>query len=122
TQLLDQWPDISEQAFGYLWGELQNPFINRNSGASSSEWLDRFNRPFAHYGLLPVELSSNENLVPFDRLRAPAGSSVASSERDLPLVSVVLTVFKPDENRLLTSVHSILNQTWENFELLLVND
>src|SRR5699024_6101618 len=36
--------------------------------------------------------------------------------------SVVLTAFEPTRDEILTSVHSILNQTFTNFELIIVDD
>ena len=40
---------------------------------------------------------------------------------DAPLVSLIVSTFKPDE-RLCTAVRSLLNQTWENLEILVVDD
>ncbi|QSB05065.1 glycosyltransferase family 2 protein [Natronoglycomyces albus] len=53
----------------------------------------------------------------FDRLRAQA--QPASS--DSALISVVITCFKPN-HELKTAIKSILAQTWQNFEILVVDD
>lgn len=118
SELLDEHPKIDREAFGYLRAEMSNPFT---CGKSSDyhKWLASFNRVFEHYNVAPIGLRDDQRLLPFDRLEAlPPGVETSAG----PLVSVVLTVFKPDEMRLLTSVNSILDQTWRNLELIVVND
>src|SRR5699024_10256879 len=58
----------------------------------------------------------------FDRLKASVDKQSTEEIVSPPLVSVVLTVFEPDEYRLLTSVYSILHQTWKNLELIVIDD
>src|SRR5690606_6786226 len=41
---------------------------------------------------------------------------------DGPLVSVIMTTFRSDRIPLLTSVRSILEQSWRNLELIVVDD
>lgn len=120
AKLLDSSPQIDTEMQGYLRAEFDNPFT-LGSIATTDEWLDAFNRVFAHHKLAPISLTSDKELMPFDRLAAPLAYGrrlVADNE----LVSVVMTVFRPNIRRFVTSVESILRQTWTNLELVIVND
>lgn len=118
--LLDASPDVDSQFFGYLRAEMWNPFT---SGSSSrfDDWLASFNRAFYHHKVAPVSLHSQSKLRPFDRLTTTATNYDARGAGST-LVSVVLTAFRPDAERLWTSVRSITSQTWTNLELIIVND
>ncbi|GAA2040233.1 hypothetical protein GCM10009720_20920 [Yaniella flava] len=118
SELLDEHPKIDHEVFGYLRGEMSNPFTGGES-SDHHKWLASFNQVFERYNVAPIGLREDDRLLPFDRLK------VSPSRREIsagPLVSVVLTVFKPDEMRLRTSVNSILDQTWHSLELIVVND
>ncbi|MQM27490.1 glycosyltransferase family 2 protein, partial [Glycomyces albidus] len=82
------------------------------SGGSEREYLRRL-REFAKW----PELLDPEGGLGIDRLRT---APVAPVE-DGPLISVVMTCFEPDE-RLLTAVRSVAAQSWQQWELLLVDD
>jgi teichuronic acid biosynthesis glycosyltransferase TuaG len=45
-----------------------------------------------------------------------------SANADRPLVSAIVPVYEPNEEWLIEAVNSVLNQTYENIELVLVND
>ncbi len=51
----------------------------------------------------------------------PQATKVATSTPDLPLITVVMSAYNAKDT-LRASVESILNQTWENFELHVVDD
>jgi glycosyltransferase involved in cell wall biosynthesis len=53
----------------------------------------------------------------FDQLRSRTGRAQA----DGPLISVVMPVFAPDVG-LITAVRSILDQTWQHLEVLIIDD
>lgn len=120
-ELLDAFPDLDSHYFGYLRAEMNNPFVSGNEG-SASTWLSSFNKVFQYHDLLPIALSNDTTLRPFDRLstQKPIERRVDRSED--PLVSVVLTAYKPEEQRLYTSVFSVLDQTWQNLELIVIDD
>lgn len=92
--------------------DLANPF----TGAGPLRpWLTAFQ------ALLPdppFDLAPRDGVAPFDRLAAGAG--VAPVEVG-PLISVIVTAFRPDEG-LITAVRSILEQSWRQVEVIIVDD
>lgn len=119
--MLDAWPDIDRQYYNYLRAETLNPFTNI-SGGKFRDWLELFNAPFREYNLRPVSIDVDAK-TPFDGLyvdQPKPDREPAKSER--PLVSVILTTFRPESVELTTSVNSILMQTMPNFELIIVDD
>lgn len=96
---------------------LQTDLLNpTHQGSTQEAWLQRFNEPFVAADLSPVAISAGAQTT-FDDLTA----ATTSASVDGPLVSVIVPAFRPDEG-LLTSLHSILNQTYGNLEILLVDD
>lgn len=98
----------------YLRIDLANPFVR--SDADEATWLTLLNEPLTEAGLEPVELS-DDGAIPFDRLAAPVDDTV----EDGPLVSVIMSAYRPDD-ALPAAVRSILNQTWRQLELIIVDD
>ncbi|WP_087485870.1 glycosyltransferase family 2 protein [Brachybacterium massiliense] len=126
--------DLAQLYHGYFEADLLNPYV-RGDGQGSDLWLDKFNEVFRAHGLAEIDVSPGAE-VPFDGLTtrtppAELSQADAAAERtsggdsladDCPLVSVILTTFNPQPAELLTSVRSIVNQTWRNIELLVVDD
>ena len=101
----------------YHWAvnvDLINPFRGVEP-ASLETWQTAFNAPFIDRGLDPMTFEATD--TPFDTVRtdAPAGSV------DGPLISIVMPVYSPGES-LLTATRSLLEQTWGNLEIILVDD
>jgi len=119
-ELLDNSPDIDEELYGYLRAELLNPYLAPHVG-NYDEWLQNFNQFFTDKGLAPVGFHGS-GAAPFDRAVTSLVAQSDGDKGDDPLVSVVLTTYQPNENHLLSSVHSILEQTWKNLELIVVDD
>lgn len=127
-------PDLPKVYHGYMEADLLNPHV-RGEGFADGPWLKKFNEAFLAHGLSPIVISSAKD-VPFDGLVAPdvpvdqatgrpAGEEEPDEDplaEDCPLVSVILTTFNPQPAELRTSVLSILNQTWRNIELIIVDD
>lgn len=112
-------PDVTTNSAEswYHWAvnlDLVSPFRGVEP-ASLETWQERFNQPFVERGLDPMRFEATDS--PFDTVRtdAPAGSV------DGPLISIVMPVWSPTES-LLTATRSILEQTWANLEVILVDD
>jgi hypothetical protein len=82
------------------------------------EWSASFAEIFAD-GQAPAWIRPGDGR-PFDRLEAPRAVT-HSSQGDDPLVSVVMSVHGADES-LRTAVRSIVEQTYDHLELLVVDD
>lgn len=127
-------PDLPKLYHGYLEADLLNPYVH-NEMHAIEPWLEKFNEVFRAHDLAPIVVTPHEGL-PFDGLGARLGPSdhgdgpEAHDEKlgpdslavENPLVTVVLTTFNPKPEELRTSVRSILDQTWRNIELLVVDD
>ncbi|MGO2111256.1 MAG: glycosyltransferase family 2 protein [Pseudoclavibacter sp.] len=107
---------LAEQYFGYLGTDLINPHITGN-WSEFETWLRGFNAAFIDAQLSPVSVNP-ESDSPFDSL----ASTVNPRAVDGPLVTVIVTTFNPDPVEIRTSVNSILQQTWSNLEVLLIDD
>lgn len=95
--------------------ELAHPERGRPGGTWEG-WLAEFNRVLPP-DATPVTLASGDGR-PFDRIVAARPSRPRTGG---PLVSVVMSIFQPDES-LLTAVRSLVDQTWTNLEILLLDD
>lgn len=114
--LLDADPELDDLYYGYLGADLLNPFRN-DCMSSFDEWAERFNRPFTAAGLSPIVVDHGAQ-TPFDGL----GGTADVKHKNGPLVSVIVTTFNPNPQEIRTSVRSILSQTWQNLEVLLIDD
>lgn len=113
-------PDVATNSAEswYHWAvniDLVNPFRGVEP-ASLATWQQRFNEPFVDRGLEPMTFRATD--APFDTVRA---DDAPSGSVDGPLISIVMPVYSPGES-LLTATRSILDQTWGNLEVILVDD
>lgn len=114
--LLESRPELEELEWGYLGTDLINPFTS-SPFADEKRWWQRFTSLFTSFGYPAPELGHDEGPA-FDRVEGPPVARVTEG----PLISVVMTTFKPEERDLVTSVESILRQSWQNLELVIVDD
>src|SRR5699024_6031039 len=123
SDLLDEVETLDLEDYSYLRAELLNPYT-LGDPVTGDEWLGLFNRVFVENGISEVQLDTRTNLVPFERLSATSDYNALTDESivDQELVSVVLTAFRPAAEGLRTSIFSILNQSWQNIELIIVDD
>ncbi len=91
-------------------------------------WLARLSGVLSGPHLAGLELSgeaATDNLTaPFERLAAMPGESESKKTGESPqspLVTVVVSAFEPNEH-IFTSIRSILAQTYQNFEVLVIDD
>lgn len=100
-----------------LLADLVNPYIPESGASDEDAWLALCNASFAAAGLEPIAMVGDHGL-PFDRLAAPAAppSSVSG-----PRVTVIMSAYRPDEDTL-HAVRSIIDQTWRDWELLVMDD
>ena len=109
-------PEAVRQA---LHTDLVNPWLPASADAADlQEWASRFGQPFVNEGHVAPGVGEENGDLPFDRLQAP-GPRPGSAGGDL--VTVVMPCYRPDRG-LLSSVRSIVAQTWADLEILLVDD
>lgn len=101
-------------AFDLLRLDADSPFTDGPGRAL--RWTEGFAALWARHGLEAPALGDGPG-EPFDRLVCSPARTCASG----PLVTVVMTTYNPTE-RLLHSLRSIVNQSWTNLDILLVDD
>lgn len=102
-----------------LTTDLVNPWLPVATGSADPEtWAERFARPFLADGLVPPHVAADGAVFPFDRLGTPPGPDGTAGG---DLVTVIMPCYRPDEG-LLSSVRSIIRQTWGDLEILVVDD
>ena len=78
-------------------------------------WLKHLNTYLAKFGAAPIHLGEGDTLP--DRFRTKSLTAVTGG----PLVSVIMSAWNA-EKTVRAAAFSILNQTWRNLELLIVDD
>lgn len=79
------------------------------------QWLEHLNTYLAPYGISPIVLKQGQNLV--QRLYSESGASTTGG----PLISVIMPAYNAASSIGAAAV-SILNQSWTNLELLIIDD
>ncbi|MGY1410427.1 MULTISPECIES: glycosyltransferase family A protein [unclassified Luteimonas] len=99
----------------YALCDLANPFSG-SPHASMERWLARVNQILWERRVEPVGVASIDPF-PFDGLAC----DLAAGTVEGPLVTIAISSWCPDAS-LISAVGSIVNQTWRNLEILLVDD
>ncbi|MGP9838257.1 glycosyltransferase [Arthrobacter sp. 179] len=115
--LLAQDKDLERLYYGYLSAELSNPYRSGDT-SGGTKWLRSLNAPLLAHKLEPVSIRQDVD-VPFNGLTCDPGEG---SKLSGPLISVVMTTYCPNVQSLRASVASILGQSWQNIELIIVDD
>ncbi|WP_167444009.1 glycosyltransferase family 2 protein [Brevibacterium iodinum] len=121
-----RWKDIRTLEFGYLTGELYHP-VRTEDPAEHELWLDHFNASLRAYDRAPVSLIDGDSAL-FDRLAADRDElstthdEAATSGGEMPLVSVVVAAYRPGRDEFLTSIRSIVEQSFLSLEVIVVDD
>lgn len=97
-----------------LVADRANPFRADLHAGSTSQWEDALTQILG--GLARVRVSAG-GASPFDRLTVDPLEPVKSHGR----VAVLMSAYRPDHS-LLTAVRSIVRQTWQDWELVIVDD
>lgn len=107
-------PEVDPWIRWSLETDLTNP-LPAPTGTDVADWLSKFNEPFTRRGLAPVQIEDTAS--PFDSVTTEV---VAQSVRG-PSVTIVMPVWSPSAS-LVTAVGSVLDQTWRDLEVILVDD
>lgn len=98
--------------------DILNPFTRGALLSAPGAWQAALAGVFSRAGLEGVSLTDGDG-VPFDRLRA---EPTAHLPRGGTLVSILMTVYRPDAAALETAVASVLGQSYPDWELILIDD
>lgn len=90
--------------------------IDRGEPSGDDAWLALFNAFYRRAGLESVTIDARASTL-FDGLSAVPHSTV----RDGPLVSVIMTVYRPGDDAL-SAVKSVIGQSWQRWELVVIDD
>jgi glycosyltransferase involved in cell wall biosynthesis len=98
--------------------DSKHPMISGDS-LNNETWLQAFNVIFDQHGIERIQLVSDTsagNDISLDAIECLPAETVHGE-----LVTVIVTAFNPGKE-LLTSIKSLLNQSWKNLEIILVDD
>ncbi|MDE0490144.1 glycosyltransferase [Psychrobacter sp. A3] len=93
-----------------------NIFYANNELINETRWLSYINTYIKDHGMQPIELKENEK-EKFYRIH----SSTSYKVEDRTKISVIMPAYNA-EKTIELSMKSILNQTWQNLELIVIND
>ncbi|MFL0713417.1 MAG: glycosyltransferase family 2 protein [Microcella pacifica] len=117
-ELDERLPGTTERAHLFRQ-DIVNPYLIaavEPSADAVERWLHLAGERHRAEGIEPPALTRTGATV-FDRITATSSARVDAG----PLVSVVMTTYRPD-HMVETAVRSMVAQTWQNWELLLVDD
>lgn len=113
-QLLREQLDFAEHADVYLaLATLEN---------DPDAKIDLINQALRLHGLHEVILRNDFAVPVYDRLSTkPTPRFEGSNAADVPMISVIMPAYN-SERTIGTAIDAIINQTWENLELIVVDD
>lgn len=113
--------DEAKQILHNILAKHEHPdlyFAMANLEESIEKRLQWINKAFTYYQLNPISFSNKTEEVHYDDLSSVVKSS--TNYRD-PKVSIILPAYNAEVG-IKTAIDSLLAQTWQNFELLVVDD
>jgi hypothetical protein len=120
TQKYDAFAELQDAPSSLAAIELEFialDLIAAEDGADSENWLVEFNARVLTRGKLAPIYFQPAGRTLYDRLASDAPATTIEG----PLVTVVMTTFRRHDE-ILTSVRSILKQSWTNLELIIIDD
>lgn len=117
----DEWKSVHNELstnlkyFKSVKCDTENPFSSLTPSTTEGAWLKQFNEYFNPFGLQEIELIEHGS-SPFDRLSTSKLPKVQGA-----LVSIIVSAFNSGPE-LISAVQSLLDQTWENIEVIIVDD
>lgn len=98
--------------------DRDNPSLNGYKDIEIKNWLNRLNKVwFSSLEGIQLSTISNKDAPLFDKIKCTTNDYINGD-----LVTVVISSFNPKREELITSIKSIVNQTWRNIEILVVDD
>lgn len=98
--------------------DRDNPSLNGYKDIEIKNWLKRLNKVwFSSLEGIQLSTISNKDAPLFDKIKCTTNDYINGD-----LVTVVISSFNPKREELITSIKSIVNQTWRNIEILVVDD
>lgn len=98
--------------------DLMNANEILEKGYSDYEWCASVNRIYQRAGLEKIQLGTAVGATRFDSLTSLTAEATIDKG---PLISVLIPTFGGGD-RIETALNSLLNQTWKNIEILVVDD
>lgn len=96
--------------------DAENPYLFPDSNLSESNWLSQLTRFARTERDLSIQLLEGDE-APFYRLTSGPRQEIHTG----PKITVVTSAYNPDA-ALLTTTRSLIEQTWQNWEMLIVDD
>ena len=93
-----------------------NIFYANNELRNETRWLNYINKYITDHGMQPIELKDSDK-EKFYRITSPASYKV----EDAIKISIIMPAYNA-EKTIQLAINSILNQTWKNLELIIIND
>jgi len=98
--------------------DKHHPKVTGNA-FSKQLWMDKFNEIFTTHDLEPIAFLDESNEI--ESINLDAIVCYPKNQVDGNLVTVVVSTYNPGQE-LITSIRSLLNQSWKNLEIILVDD
>lgn len=108
--------DLPARQHRGMVADLLNPFLP-GGPEELDPWLAELNGALLKRSFAPLELLPGAGPTPLDRVGADLGVPVTGG----PLITVIMAARDPGPE-LLTAIRSVRDQTWQQWELLVVDD